>query len=70
VITTHVVDGNSHNYGVAFDGTTYKCIVDDLVVGSTTVLTNLNVGNRVFAGYNTTAGNVKIFDLLYGYQLP
>jgi hypothetical protein len=70
VLTSHVVDGNSHNYGVAFDGTTYKCLVDDLVVGSTTVLTNLNVGNRVFAGYNTTAGDVKIFDLLYGYQLP
>lgn len=70
VPTSHVIDGNAHNYGISFDGTTYKAIVDDVVVGSTAVLTNLTSGNRVWAVNNVTSGDVKVFDLVYGYRQP
>ena len=69
-ITTFVIDGNAHNLGIVFDGTTYYAIVDDAIVGQSSVLTNVTSGNRVFAPFNTTAGDVRIYDLAYGYQLP
>jgi hypothetical protein len=70
VVTSHVVDGNAHNYAVAFNGSTYYVLVDDVVVGSTSILTNVASGPRVWAAYNTTAGNVVVYDLLYGYRVP
>jgi hypothetical protein len=69
VVTSHVIDGNTHNYAVTFDGTTYKALVDDVVVGSTAVLTNVGSGNRALIAFNTTANTLPVIDVTYGYVL-
>jgi len=69
IVTSHVVDGNPHNYSVSFNGTTYVAYVDDVAVGNTSVLTNLTAGARAFFAYNATTGNVFVSDITYGYVL-
>lgn len=67
IVTTHVIDGLVHNYGITFDGTTYKALVDDVVVGSTADLSHLAAANVAWAAFNGTNGNVTVSELLYGY---
>jgi len=65
--TTHVVDGLPHVYSGVFSGTTYYALVDDVIVGSTNDVHNLSVANMMFTGFNGTADDVWISDLLYGF---
>jgi hypothetical protein len=70
VITSFVLDGNTHNYSVGFVGSKYTAYVDNVAAGNTLVLTNVTTGARLWSAYNGTGGDVVVYDLLYGYTPP